>query len=188
MVCGQANCYSNCDIDYKGSIPLDLRGCFRGSCDKCPHDLWNHHRCCAIWERVIDVQVLFDNNVKEKWESAKDRKEKEKALADLREKVLGDLNQAINRATRELAELVEQYADLSLSGSFSDQVDKTVRLLEQKHTALQGQNDNQDQLQTVEESLDRMKKKNRLLNTTKEKENARKGSFKSKVKGWLGFS
>jgi len=188
MVCGQANCYSNCDIDYKSNIPLDLKGRFRGPCDNCGHDLWNHHRCCAIWERVTDVRVLFDNNVTKKWVSAKDGKGKVGVLVKLLEKVLGDLNRVIDHATNELARLVEQYASLSLSGSFSAQVDNTVRLLDQKHNALNGKKEDvgQDQLQKVAESLAHMKRKQVLLNTWRE--NARResiGILSSKIKKWF---
>jgi len=185
MICGQSNCYSNCDIDYKSNIPLDLKGDFQGSCDKCNHDLWKHHRSCVIWECVPDVQVLFDDNVKKRWVSAKDKKGKMDVLLRLREKVLGEV---ISRATSELAKLVKQYSSLSLSGSFSAQVDNTVRLLDQKHKALNGKKEvGQDQLQNVAESLAHMERKQKLLNTAKEKENAWKGIIRisSKVKQLL---
>jgi len=188
LICGQANCYFNCDIDYKFKIPLDLKGRFQGSCDKCGHALWNHHHCSAIWERVTDVQVLFDNDVKKKWASAKDGKRKVEVLVGLREKVLGDLNQVINRATSDLAQLVEQYAHLALSGGFSGQVGSAVRLLEQNYTALEGKNVGQDQLQKVAESLGHMKRQLELLHTA---ENARKesiGRVSSKIKKWLRLS
>jgi len=121
VVRGKANCYSNCHIDYKSNISLDLNGRFRGSCDKCNHDLWSHHRRRAIRVHVIDTQVLIDDNMKRKWESAKDGKEKIAVLVKLHAKVLDDLNQVINRTTSDLAQLVERYARLSLSGDLSAQ-------------------------------------------------------------------
>jgi hypothetical protein len=117
MICGEANCYSNCEIDYKSNIPLDLNGHFRGLCNKCNHSLWDHHRCHSKWEQVTDTQVLIDQNMKSEL-AAKDEKGKMTLLNAFRERVLHDLNQVINGATNDLAQHVERYTRLSLSGTF----------------------------------------------------------------------
>jgi hypothetical protein len=90
-----------------------------------------------MWEQLTDTHVSVDQNMKKKWEAARDGKEKAAALVEASEKVLRDLNQVINRATNDLEQLVERYADLSLSGSFSAQVGSAVRLLEQNYAALE---------------------------------------------------
>ena len=166
LLCGQINCYSNCQIDYKTNIPLDLRGFFGGSCRKCNHSLWNHHRCRSKWEKVIHMKVSVDQGMKE-WEEAKDAKERTAILTTVREKVLRDLNQIISSATSELVQLVERYARLSLSGSFLAQVNSAVRLLELHYTGLGNKSVDQDQLQRVKVSLEHMKRKLTLLNTAK---------------------
>jgi len=166
MICGQVNCYSNCDIDYESNIPLDLKGFFGGLCNTCNHSLWNHHRCRSKWEKVSNMQVSVDQGMKE-WEAAKDAKERTAIFAAVREKVLRDLNQIINSATGELIQLVERYGRLSLSGSFSAQVDSAVRLLEQHYTGLGNKSVDQDQLQRVKVSLDHMRRKLTLLNDAK---------------------
>jgi len=167
LLCGQINCYSNCQIDYKTNIPLDLRGFFGGSCRKCNHSLWNHHRCYSKWQKVIDTQVSIDQNMKTKWEAAKDGRERTAALVVASEKVLNDLDQVINRAINNLAQLVGRYSRLSLSGSFATQVSSTVRLLEQNYIALEGNGVGHDQLQRVKDSLDHMKRKLELLKNAK---------------------
>ena len=167
MLCGQMNCYSNCHTNYKTNIPLDLRGFFGGSCRKCDHSLWNHHRCYAIWEQVSDTQVLVDQNMKEQWEAARDVKEKTAAIVAASEKVVYDLDQVINRAINNLAQLVERYARLSLSGSFAAQVSSAVRLLEANYRALEVNGVGPNQLQRVNESLDQMRRKLELLNDTR---------------------
>ena len=166
MICGQVNCYSNCDIDYAPKIPLDLNGFFEGLCDICNHSIWNHHRCRAKWENVSMMQVSVDQGMKE-WEAAKDGKERTAILAAVREKVQRDLNQITNSATSELIQLVERSARLSLSGGFSAQVESAVRLLEQHYTGLEKICVDQDQLQKVKVSLDHMKRKLALLNIAK---------------------
>jgi len=187
MICGQTNCYSNCDIDYKLNIPLDLKGRFSGSCDRCNHSLWDHHRCCAKWEQVIDTRVLIDQKVKRKWVAAKNGKRKMAVLITFREKVLRDLNQIINGATNDLAQQVERYTLLALSGSFSAQVGNAVRLLEQHYMALEKKGVGADQLQKVKESLDHMTRKLELLNNAKENAWKERVGIASQVKKFFGF-
>ena len=186
MICGQSNCYSNCEIDYAVNGALDLKGRFRGSCEKCEHRLWNHHRCHSKWEQVIDTQVLGDQDMEQKWERAKDEEGKTVVLPTFREKVLHQLDQVI---IDDLAQLVEQYSGLSLSGGFSAQLDEKVRLLEHRYLVLKGNGADQVQIQTVDESLDLMKKKLELLNNAKE--NARKQTqsvgIRSQFKKWFRF-
>ena len=187
MVCGQGNCYSTCEINYMANIALDLKGRFRGSCDKCHHSLWNHHRCHAQWEQVVDTQVLIDQDVKKKWETAKDEKGKTAVLVTFREKLLYKLDHVINGGIGDLARLVERYSELALSGGFLAQVDKTVKLLEQHYIALRAKSVDEGQLQKVEESLDDMRKKLELLTNAKEtarKEVERVG-IRSQVKKWF---
>ena len=182
MICGQPNCYSNCYKDYKTNIPLSLKGLFGRPCQLCNHSLWNHHRTRAMWEPIVDTHVSVDQNMKKRWEAARDGKEKAAALVEASRQVLRDLNNVISYATNNLEQLVERYADLSLSGNFSAQVDSAVRLLEQNYAVLEKKGVNEDQLQKVKRSLDHMKRKLALLTTSKEntqKESVGIGSQKS---------
>ena len=172
MICGQTNCYSNCEIDYKSNVPLDLKDHFEGLCNRCKHSLWGHHRCHSTWTQVTDTQVLIDQNVKRKWAAAKNGKRKMAVINAFRVRVLRDLDQIINSATSDLARHVERYTLLALSGNFSAQVDSAVRLLEKNYRTLEMKGVDYDQLQKVKESLEHMKRKRQLLNTAKE--NARK--------------
>ena len=101
------------------------------------------------------------------WEAAKDCTERTAVLNSVREKVLRELNRIINSATTDLAQLVERYSRLSLSGSFVAQVNSAVRLLKQHYIALEKKGVDQDQLQRVKVSLDHMKRKLELLNNAK---------------------
>lgn len=168
MICGQPNCYSNCYMDYKTNIPLSLRGLFGRPCQLCNHSLWNHHRCHAMWDSLTDTHVAVDQNMKKRWEAARNGKEKAEALVVAGRKVLRDLNGIIGEATNDLERLVERYADLALSGNFSAQVDSAVRLLEQNYTVLEKKGVSEDQLQKVKRSLDHMKRKLALLTSSKE--------------------
>jgi len=169
LICGEIDCYSNCHIDYKPNIPFELRGLLGGSCETCNHSLWNHHSYRAKWEQVIDTQVSIDQDMKKRWEAAKDSKEQRVVLTEAGQKVESDFDLVINRATDELGQQVERYARLSLSGSFSAQVDSAIRLLEQNYMALDKKGVGRDQLQKVTTSLDRMRGKRELLNNAKGK-------------------
>lgn len=172
MLCGENNCYSNCYTDLKTIIPLRLKGLLGRPCRRCNHSLWNHHRCSAQWEPRHDTQVSVDQNMKKRWEEAKNGKERAETLVVASEKVLHDLNQIINRATNDLEQLVGDYGELSLSGSFSAQVGSAVKLLEQNYAALEQKLEQngvgEDQLRKVKRSMDHMKKKLALLNDSKE--------------------
>jgi len=116
----------------------------------------------------IDEQVLDEQDMKKKWKTAKDGKEKTAALLAVNVMVLRDLNQVINRATNDLLRLMEQYAGLSLSGCFLEQLRRTVGLLEQRHKGMEENGIGQFHLQTITKSLDDMKRKLELLNNARE--------------------
>ena len=102
------------------------------------------------------------------WDAAKVGTERTAILTTMREKVLRELNQIINSATTDLAQLMERYSRLSLSGSFVVQVESAVRLLQQHYIAMEKKGVDQDQLQRVKVSLGHMERKLELLNGAKE--------------------
>ena len=108
----------------------------------------------------IDKRMSADQEMRKRWEAAKDGKEKIMALIAVNELVLYDLNQAIHRATNDLAQLMEQHGGLSLSGSFLEQLYSGVRLLKQRY---KGMEKTGADLQTVKRSLDVMKRKLEFL-------------------------
>ena len=116
--------------------------------------------------RKIDNQVLVDEDMKRKWDKAKDGKERTAALIVVNEMALHILNQVSNCATGDLVQLVKQYADLSLVGSCSVQVKSIVRFLEtvlMEFNALY-----MIGLEPVKERLDHMKRKLEVLDKIEE--------------------
>ena len=71
-------------------------------------------------------------------------------------------NKEIEQATEEIGRLAEQYSKLSLSGSFSGQVEKSVKLSETHLESIRSKSDPEN-VKLIEESLNRLKKKLRLL-------------------------
>ena len=111
----------------------------------------------------MNTQTSIDQSMK-KWKAAKDGTEKTTILVAVREKVLHDLDQIIKGATNDLAQQVERYEYLSLSGSFSAQVSCAVGLLELRYIGMEKRGAGEHHLQRVKETLDNMKRKLDILN------------------------
>ena len=109
--------------------------------------------------RKIDNQMLVDEDMKTKWDEAKDGKERIAALIAVNEMALHILKQVVNCTTGDLEQLVEQYSDLSLAGSCSVLAKNAVKFLE----AMEKEIIDKTQLKTVKESLGHMKRKLKLL-------------------------
>ena len=116
--------------------------------------------------RKIDNQVLVDEDMKRKWDKAKDRKERTAALIVVNEMALHILNQVSNCATGDLVQLVKQYADLSLVGSCSAWAESVIKYLEFTLNTTMSWDIGQREI--VEESLGHMKRKLELLNKFEE--------------------
>ena len=116
-----------------------------------------------ITTRKIDTQVLVDEDMKSKWDEAKNGKETTAALIAVNEMRLHHHKQVTNCSTGDLAQLVGQYAHLSL-GSCSAQVRSAVRFLE----VLRMKPSHGNELKTFGESLIHMKRKLELLNKVEE--------------------
>ena len=100
--------------------------------------------------------------------AVKDEKEKTTALIAINEIVLHKLNQAIDGAPSDLAQLVEDYGRFSLSGSFLEQLGSTIRLLEQRYKDMENSGMGPLHLQEKKKSLDDVKRKLEFLNSAKE--------------------
>jgi len=168
-LCNQTNCYSTCHEDCALDFTLDptgLKGCvamYGEKCRMCGHALQDHQHYRVKWVEALDEQVVVNPDMKKQWENARGDKEKnEVPLASYKE-ALNGCNRRIDDATQGLARLAEDYSYLSLSGSFSAQVEKAVRLLQQSYKGMESKGVDEEQLQKMREALDVMKKKLSVL-------------------------
>jgi hypothetical protein len=178
IICPNIGCYTNCYEDGKGPhlngllediSPLVFFVVTHEMCPVCNHPISDHLHSHLKWEETIDTQVVIDPDMQAKWENAKNDKERKEILLSSYQQALDGFNQRIDDGTKELAELVEGYAELSLSGSFSVQVEKAAALLEQSYKSMEQKGVDQEQLQKMKEGLDMMVKKLELLKEAKEK-------------------
>ena len=153
-----------------------LSSTFGGSCPRCKHNLKDHRCDYTQWEKVADVQVSVHQDLKEKWEVAKNAKQKREVFTAAYRKALNDLDQVVNRATDDLRQLVERHEFLAL-GSFAGQASSAFELLKLRYEALQEKKDvSRDQLEKEQTSLDRMERRLGVLET------AMKGTQKATVR------
>jgi hypothetical protein len=143
-----------------------------GKCKRCNHPFQDHHHFRVKWVQISDKS---DPAMKEKWQNAKDDKEKNKVLRTSSQQALNRCSQRIDDAMRELAQSAEEYSRLSLLGSFSAQVEKAVRLLKLRYKGMEEKvvikEENgviKEQLRKVKESLDLMEKNLELLTRANE--------------------
>ena len=132
----------------------------------------------TTWEQLrattpkLEKQMGIDDT-KRRWEMVKDEKEKTTALIAINEILLHKLNQAIDGATSDLAQLVDDYGRFALSGSFLEQLGSTIRLLEQRYRDMENSGMGPLHLQEKKKIVDDVKRKLEFLNSAKE--NAQRG-------------
>ena len=113
--------------------------------------------------------MSVDDDMRKQWEAAKDEKARTEALLVTSKSALEDLSRIIDEAMEELARLAEEYASLSLSGSFSAPLEKAISLLEQRCKGMEEKGVGLEVLTKVRTSLDNMKGRLDLLRQAKEK-------------------
>jgi hypothetical protein len=145
------------------------------SCSECTHPHLFHFHLRSEWVQVQDAQVSVDNNMKRRWEAAKNEKQKTEALFATSKRALGDLSRIINEALNELAQLAAEYARLSLSGSFSAPLEKAIWLLEQQCKGMEEKGVGPEPLAKVRSRLEEMKVRLGLLRKAQEKTVVTKG-------------
>ena len=113
--------------------------------------------------------MLVDNDMKKRWEVAKNQKEKTEALMATIKHALDDLGYAMDEGMGELMRSAEEYARLSLSGCCLGPLEKATRFLEDQIKSMEGQGVSRDQLKKMQGSVEKMKRRLDDLNDAKEK-------------------
>ena len=162
-LCLAPNCHSTCGVKHSVTGVFLLFPRQFSSCSKCNHPHLSHFHLHSTWEQVYGAQLSVDDDTRRQWEAAKDEKERTEALIATSRGALGDLSRIIDEAMDELARLAEEYASLSLSGSFSAPLEKTVWLLEQRCKGMEEKGVGLEQLTKVRSSLEHMKGRLDLL-------------------------
>src|SRR5258706_14091273 len=149
-------CYSTCREDDALFFSIVLLFQHR-PCVTCKHSNRSHFHAFSKWVQKQEAQVTVDDEMKTKWEAAKDEKEKTKALVGGGQRKLDSLSSTVEAGMDARVRLQEEFGRLSLSGSFSGPLEKAIRLLELHCHSLEEQGVGGDQLEKMRASLEGMK-------------------------------
>jgi hypothetical protein len=167
-LCIAPNCHSTCGVKHTVAGVFLLFPRQFSLCPKCNHPHLSHFHLRSTWEQGYEAQVSVDDDMKKQWEAAKDEKERTDALVATSETALEDLSNIIDEAMGELARLAEEYARLSLSGSYSAPLEKAIWLLEQRCKGMEEKGVGLELLTKVRTTLEQMKVRLALLRKAKE--------------------
>ncbi len=168
-LCNTPDCHSTCGVEHSlvGVVllfPMQL-----SLCSKCNHPHLSHFHLRSTWKQVHEAQLSVDDSMRRQWKAAQNKKERTQALIATSESALGDLSGIIDEAMDELARLAEEYARLSLSGSFSAPLEKAIWLLEQQCRGMEEKGVDPEMLGKVRGRLGEMRRRLDLLGKVKEK-------------------
>ena len=179
-LCGEPQCYSNCHVPCTLSFSVDpkgLRGCaafWDGKNDfdycrrsGCGHHMDKHRHYNSIWFHQEEKETYTDEAAKKRHEEATELlKNNEVSITDVR-KIIENTGKEMAEATEEIGRLAAKYSELSLSGSFSGQVKKSVKLLETHLEGIRNKSD-PESIKQIEASLEQLKNKLRVLEVAAE--------------------
>src|SRR6266404_8308615 len=83
-LCTAPNCYSTCGVDHSVGGVLFLFPRQFSLCSRCKHPHLSHFHLRSTWVQVEEPQTSIDDDIKRRWETAKDEKEKTAALVATR--------------------------------------------------------------------------------------------------------
>lgn len=159
---GRPDCHSNCHVRCKLGFTLDqkrLRGCWAMNpsggmtCRTCGHPRETHSHFNRLWKEETRETIVVDHNAKRKFEKAGTEKDKKENMRDLVVDALQQTQRDIDYAVKELGDLATEYAGMSLSGTFTSQVEKSVRLLGLTLETMRSNGTSRDTIEAVEKSL-----------------------------------
>ncbi|SRR6266576_5119844 len=165
-LCSHPNCYSNCHVDCHLKFSVDHEKflkckAIRGgqNCRQCGHKYTFHRHYNEVWKQKDHNQVKIDHTAERKYNEAMgEKRSRESKIIDF-SGMIRDLNSDLQKALASVSKLTEAYARLSLSGSFTGQVKKSVKLLEAKLEAVRNNKADAQTIKMIEDGLETMKKK-----------------------------
>ena len=136
---------------------------------KCGHPDESHSLRRSLWKQR-DTNWVIDEEAEQEYNEAKRKNDENHKIMVDRKRIISRLKQRMKRKLASVGRLVESYASLSLAGSFSGQVEKTVKYME---VMLEGMRNNAESdpelVAMVEESLESMKMKLKVVEEAHER-------------------
>jgi hypothetical protein len=169
-LCSRPACYSNCHINCKLDFSLDpdiFRYCVAmgdgNQCHECKHPSMDHRHYNSIWEDVIDTQIIVDKDAKQKFHAASQDKSRYRDALQKVEASIKDLDGQLESLKIDIGMLCQSYQSLSLSGSFTGQITKMVRLFELTVEAQQMSGADAKTIAVMENNIEMMRQKQKIV-------------------------
>ena len=128
-----------------------------------------HRHYNSIWFHQVEKENIINSGTQKKHEEAtQNLKDKEVDIEKVR-KAADTIGEEMVTATEEIGRLAAKYSELALSGSFTGQVKKSVKLLEMHLEGIRNKGDvDPGTIKQIEASLDQLQNKLRVLEVAAE--------------------
>ena len=138
-------------------------------CHDCKHHMDKHRHYNSIWFHQVEKENIINSGTRKKHEEAtQNLQDKEVDIAVVRE-AADTIGEEMATATEEIGRLAAKYSELALSGSFTGQVKKSVKLLETHLEGIRNESDvDPGTIKQIEASLDQLQNKLRVLEVAAE--------------------
>ena len=180
-VCMELGCHTNC-WHPPGHFPFQLilppgnttyekvvnglRGRFIG-CGVCRHPYGGHQTGAQRWQEVYGTETRTDEETKRKFDRAANGAERKRVMRETVEQRLAAVQDDIAGATASVSALVEGYAGLSLSGSFTSHIHTAIKLLNVNLESLRHDTAPRETVEQMEQSIAALEEKLAVLQTAR---------------------
>ena len=159
-----SNCHKKCHLEFTLD-PMKLSHCWAfpsRACQVCNHSIQAHQHYNSLWYEKHETEDYVDARRKRRYDEAtKMFKSTQVSIKDVRS-FIDIIGKEMADATEEIGRLAAEYSKLSLSGSFSGQVKKSVKVLETHLEAIRNKTDDES-VKRMEGSLEQLRGKLRVL-------------------------
>ena len=129
------------------------------TCKECGHSYLSHSHFSVLWQEVEETKTYTNEDFKQRFTEASTEEQRQNVLLSEVERQLADREAEVDAEIAELGRLAEQYAQLALSGSFAEQLHKSVALLEVNLKTMKKDGASLEEITRVEKSLQTLKDK-----------------------------
>ena len=176
-LCCEPNCYRNCHERCGLIFSLDpnvLKRCvaikqLKTKCSICGHERDSHRHYNALWEEVEEDEKVVDEEARKKYGEAQNVVQRKEVLRELCQVSIDDFAREVDDITREIGKLAEEYGNLSLSGSFSSQVEKSIEVLNLNIDAMKTDGSDPEMIAKLEKGKVHLAEKLGVLREAREK-------------------
>ena len=168
-ICVDPECYANCHIQCHIEFTLDpmkLIHCMafpsQGACQICNHSVHDHQHYNAVWSEKHQTEEYVDTQRQRRYDEAMMMFGNTQVSIEDIQSFIAIVGKGMADATEEIGRLTAEYSKLFLSGSFSGQVKKFVKVLEMHLEAIRDKMDDAS-IKHMEASLEKLREKLRVL-------------------------